>query len=288
MNSLSKRRLENAVRRDPVAFCAYVLGEKVTVADVLEGRAAEANALWKKQMEIMYAIRDHKRVVVGSGHSIGKTHLIVRTMLWYLLSEPGSVVLVVAPKLDQVKNLIFSRARAIWEEAGFGGRAMSLELYPAPDEYPGWVARGFTSRKAEGLSGYHEERQLHIFDEASGIDDELYDAVEGMMSTEGARWLLIGNPIRATGRFAEAMESSDWMRFSISCLEHPNVRHNRLIYPRAVSPGWPASRMKAWGETSNIYKTRVLGELPGSDEDVLFPQEIMRNVWGETEGYEFA
>lgn len=267
-------------RSDPVAFSAGLLGDTVTADDVLEGRAEEATAPWEMQARVMRAVRDNRRVAVGSGHSLGKTWLITRILLWYLLRQRDAVVLVVSPKLEQVKSLIFGRARDLWVSQNLGGRAMSLELHPDPGKSPRWLAKGFTSRTPEGLSGYHERAQLHIFEEASGIDNGLYDAVEGMMSTEQARWLLIGNPIRSTGRFADALRSPEWDAHTISCWQHPNVVHGRPIYPLAVAPGWPEERRRVWGESSNLYRTRVLGQLPLADDDVLIGDNLMEGLWG--------
>ena len=193
-------------------------------------------------------MRDYERVVVSSGHSTGKTHIIVRLMMWFLRSKPGSVVIVVSPKLEQIKSLVFVRYRQLHQENQFPGEAFNLTSRP-DERFPKWEAQGFTSRSPEGLSGWHEADQLFIFEEASGIEDPLYEAVEGMMSTQGSHWLLIGNPIRARGKFAEAIQdpTGDWYHIPISCWDHPNVklkpgrvpqgRHSRMAGQEAPPVG---------------------------------------------------
>ena len=184
----------------------------------------------------MRSVRDYERVVVSSGHSTGKTHIIVRLMMWFLRSKPGSVVIVVSPKLEQIKSLVFVRYRQLHQENQFPGEAFNLTSRP-DERFPKWEAQGFTSRSPEGLSGWHEADQLFIFEEASGIEDPLYEAVEGMMSTQGSHWLLIGNPIRARGKFAEAIQdpTGDWYHIPISCWDHPNVKLGRDVYRKAVT-----------------------------------------------------
>ena len=232
----TERRIISESCDDPVAFTHYILGENVTVEDVLAGRYEEATYPWEKQREIMRSVRDYERVVVSSGHSTGKTHIIVRLMMWFLRSKPGSVVIVVSPKLEQIKSLVFVRYRQLHQENQFPGEAFNLTSRP-DERFPKWEAQGFTSRSPEGLSGWHEADQLFIFEEASGIEDPLYEAVEGMMSTQGSHWLLIGNPIRARGKFAEAIQdpTGDWYHIPISCWDHPNVKLGRDVYRKAVT-----------------------------------------------------
>ena len=86
----TERRIISESCDDPVAFTHHILGENVTVEDVLAGRYEEATYPWDKQREIMRSVRDYERVVVSSGHSTGKTHIIVRLMMWFLRSKPGS------------------------------------------------------------------------------------------------------------------------------------------------------------------------------------------------------
>ena len=281
----ARLQIEHSIR-DPVAFTYHVLGENITVEDVLKGKAKTATYPWKKQREIMRAVRDHTRVVCSSGHSTGKTHIIVRLMIWFLRAHPGSVVIVVSPKLEQIRSLVFVRYRQLHQDNQFPGEVFNLSCKP-DERFPKWEAQGFTSRSPEGLSGWHEARQLFIFEEASGIEDPLYEAVEGMMSTQGSHWLLIGNPIRATGKFADAIRdpSGQWCHIPISCWDHPNVRLGRDVYAKAVTHKWPQQKKLEWGEHSNIYRTRVLGLLPTDDPDVLFPSSIVEPSLEEVAQY---
>jgi hypothetical protein len=54
-------------RDDPAAFCREVLGFLP----------------WAKQIEILEAVRDNRRVAVRSGHKIGKSSCAAALALWY-------------------------------------------------------------------------------------------------------------------------------------------------------------------------------------------------------------
>ena len=64
-----------------------------------------------------------------------------------------------------------------------------------------------------------------MVDEASGVDEEIYEAIEGCMTSKRARLLLIGNPTRRSGTFYEAFhgERALWHQVHISALDTPNL-----------------------------------------------------------------
>ena len=63
--------------------------------------------LWQKQVEVINALRDHKKVAVKSGHTIGKSLLAADATLWFLLSYYPSKVIITAPTFLQVEEIIF-------------------------------------------------------------------------------------------------------------------------------------------------------------------------------------
>ena len=65
-------------------------------------------------------------------------------------------------------------------------------------------AQGLSTDTPERFQGFHEGNILFVVDEASGVDEEIYEAIEGCMTSKRARLLLIGNPTRRSGTFYEA------------------------------------------------------------------------------------
>lgn len=258
--------------QEPVAWNREVLGEQRTVEDVLAGKEKDANAPWAKQAEIMESVRDNRRTIVGSGHNIGKTHIAARVGLHFLYTRRPSVVLTTAPKITQVRDLLWARWRWAWSNSKMklGGECLTMRCKPDSAD-PTWFAVGLTARDDASFQGYHEAHVLIILDEAPGISPKIWEAVEGMLSGENVRALAIGNPTERSGPFFNAYRSPLWHSIKVSSYDHPNVVHQRMIYPQAVSPSWPAERLKEWGEESPLYKSRVLGEFPDEGEDTLIP-----------------
>lgn len=226
---------------------------------------------WARQIDILESVRDNARTVVKSGHGIGKTWVAARAALWFLLCYPPAIVLTTAPTWRQVERLLWgeirkqhrSSQRRLTRRDALITTALKLD----DDHY----ALGLSTDQPERFQGYHAEHMLVIFDEAPGVDTEIWEAAEGILTGAHSRWLCIGNPIRPEGNFWDACTSSEWNCISVSCLQHPNVVEGRPIYRNAVTREWVDERREKWGEDDARYKARVLGEFPDSADDMLIP-----------------
>jgi hypothetical protein len=65
--------------------------------------------------------------------------------------------------------------------------------------------RGMVSGKGEGMAGHHAPHTLFIIDEASGVDDEVYEQGQGWMK----RLLAIGNPNSCQNFFRRLVDAGD-------------------------------------------------------------------------------
>ncbi len=118
------------------------------------------------------------------------------------------------------------------------------------------------------MAGKHSENVLLIADEASGIPEKVFEAGAGSMSGHNATTILTGNPVRSSGLFYKSHKDKDvapkWLKFHISCVGHPRV-----------SPEFVQEIADTYGEKSNAYRVRVLGEFPLADDDTIIPWELM-------------
>jgi hypothetical protein len=86
------------------------------------------------------------------------------------------------------------------------------------------------------------------------------------MSGHNAVTLLLGNPTRSSGFFYDTHNrlSSDWVTFRVSCVDSPRV-----------STEYVEEMKSRYGEESNAYRIRVLGEFPKSDDDTIISMELI-------------
>jgi len=242
-------------RDDPLGFARDILG---------------VHTLWHKQEDILRAIVNHRRVAVRSGHSVGKTFTLAIAVIWWLFARKGLVV-TTASTWHQVE-------RVLWKEIGRLFRAAKVPL-PARDfatelrVEPDWYAIGLSTDNPTAFQGHHDPNLLVIADEAPGIPDEIHDAMASLTTGRKNRQVMIGNPTDPSGRFFDAFERGGWKTLHISCLDHPNVVHDKEIIPGAVTREWVEERKVEYGEDSPLFAVRVLGEFPQSSDNQLIDRQ---------------
>lgn len=237
--------------------------------------------LWQKQEDILSSIRKHRRTAVRSCNSAGKTWFIARLALWFLSAYPFSVVINTAPTHRQVENQFWRHLRSAYKQSkmNLGGKLLKTQLNIDED----WFALGFSTQDGEGgmeaFQGWHSKNILVIIDEASGVHKRIFEAVEGAMAGGSVvRLVLIGNPTRNTGDFAEAFKDPSYSKIHIAASDIPNVRQKRQVIEGLATWEWVQEMKAKYGEDSDIYRVRVDGEFPRKNSDTMIPLELIENA----------
>ena len=117
---------------------------------------------------------------------------------------------------------------------------------------------------------FHAEHLLFLIDEASGIDDIVFEVGMGALSTPGAKVVMAGNPTRTSGFFYDTHHSlrHRWHTMHVSCLDVPRAQ------------GHIEDIKAKYGDASNAYRVRVLGEFPTSDDETVIPLELVLGAVG--------
>ena len=100
----------------------------------------------------------------------------------------------------------------------------------------------------DALQGFHAEHMLYIIDEASGVDDTIFEPVLGALSTPGARLLMCGNPTRLSGFF---YDSHTKLRDKYYTLHVDGRKSSR------VSAEFVQTIIDMYGIDSNVFRVRV-------------------------------
>jgi hypothetical protein len=199
---------------DPVSYCSQVLRLSLTVE-----QAVIASAL----LEPPY------RIIVNSGHSVGKTFLAAALVNWWYDTFPAGVCITTAPTERDVVDLLWSEIRLQRQRAGLsldfiGPRAP--EMRTSEEHY----AKGYTARRGESFQGRHREHMLFIFDECEGVEANYWTTAKTMFQARaGHAWLCIGNPTTTTSQAAleensvDAAGNPSWRIMNLSALDHPNI-----------------------------------------------------------------
>ena len=166
-------------------------------------------AYWSRQMDLCRSVVDYRTTVAYSGNMVGKDYWIAGIILWWLLTRPNSLCIITGPSQMVLGSVTFKEIRRCLEGAvlPFGGKLSSgIKASPAVIEIaPGWQALGFSTTSVERSSGQHAKHLLAVVEEASGVEDFVFDAID---SLGYERLVCIGNPIRAEGKFVDLIRQA--------------------------------------------------------------------------------
>lgn len=274
-------------RKDPIAYLTEVLeiprhtlvwsetagypgdhtwdGTKDPLAAVLEGLAAGSN------------------VGVESGTGTGKTFLLAGIACWFLDCWPGSQVITVAPKEDQLKLHLWKELDArFWPIlhrryplAKKG--ALSLKMNPPGEQWSivGFVAGvGATEEAAQKAAGFHAPDMLFIVEETPGMKPAIMNAIMNTCTAPHNLRLCVGNPDHAHDPLHLFCAEPGVVSIRVSALDHPNVAlDNPNIVPGAVSKVKVDERREMYTERGNLYLSRVRGISPAQAVDALIRRD---------------
>jgi Domain of unknown function (DUF4386) len=178
--------------------------------------------MWSKQREIAQSVRENRYTAVRSCHGSGKSFTASRIASWWLdVHAPGEAFIVTtAPTYKQVHAVL-------WREIGRAHRLGDLDGRINQDDewYMGNELVGFGRKPADndpaGFSGVHARYVLVIIDEAGGVPEAIYNAVDSLAIDKHNRILAIGNPDDPAAHFAKIHKpGSGWNRIHISVPVH--------------------------------------------------------------------
>ncbi len=252
---------------------------------------------WPKMVEVAESVRDNQFTAVHASHSVSKTYGAGRIAVWFKACYNPSTVVTTAPSDNLVKNQLWREIHAAYSGAkvDMGGKMTSLmwdcklspEIMAAiePEQRALWqknFAIGFSTspdtvtEHATKMQGFHNRHVLVILDEAGGILKAIWKAaIEGLMIDERCKILAIGNPTDPTGYFHKVCQpGSGWNVINISVRDTPNYIEGREVIPGVAGRDYYNRMKRDYGEDSNTFKIRVLGQFPEWLEGTYFGSRI--------------
>jgi hypothetical protein len=210
------------------------------------------------------------RLAVVSGHGVGKSTLASWLIQWFTTTRPHPQVKVTANTGDQLRGRTW-RELAKWHKASlfrdlFTHRATKYFCNAHPDT---WFAEPVTWAKdrPEAFAGTHERYVMVLMDEASAIDDIIWETAEGAQTTESL-WLAWGNGTRTTGRFRECFPGG---RFA-------HRWHTKQVDSRTAKKA-DQQQIREWiedyGLDSDFVRVRVLGQFPRAAANQFISDELI-------------
>lgn len=214
------------------------------------------------QEEAANDLANFPQVAIKSGQGVGKTGFEAASALWFLTCFENSRVVATAPTRQQLHDVLWSEI-AKWQENSPLLREIlkwtKTYVYMKGSEQR-WFAVARVASKPENMQGFHEDSMLFIVDEASGVRDDIMEAIHGTLTGTHNRLLMCGNPTQSTGDFHDAF-TSDRDQYKLHTV---NSEDSPRTNKQAIN-----NLIKKYGYDSNVVRVRVRGLFPNQDDDVL-------------------
>jgi len=284
-----------------------------------------------KQRDILRTVSYKDYVSIRSSTASGKSFTLGRVGFWWLITRKDSKVVMTAPTSRQAMNILWSEFRGAYytfynkyedfcrEHWGDKPRKVSYfqGIWNLRKESEDWQALCFSVKEysPESIQGFHSKFFMVIVDEASGVHDNLFNAMDRILTgSQVAKYVLISNPTRTSGFFYNTQRPDNEMfqKIHISGFDSPNVIldfiENRTMGLRLKKKRYhykpmPYRFIKGlkfppieyisglmtikdvvkyihnYGKDSDKFRVDILGEFPKGSQDHLMTREELEQVF---------
>lgn len=225
---------------------------------------------------------DPIRFSTVSGHGIGKSTLVAWLIFFILDTRPFSKGVVTANTSDQLRTKTWSELAKwhhlaltshFWDYVNSRGN-MSVSRRGKPEIKQRWRCDAITCRpeNAESFQGLHaaDSTPFYIFDEASGIENEIWEARFGGATDGEPMSFDFGNPTRKSGYFYENCVGSFKHRYIVRQIDSRSVYiTNKKYFEDAIAD---------YGADSDFVKVKIKGEFPTSATVQFIGDDLVNNA----------
>lgn len=204
---------------------------------------------------------DPIQMATSSGHGIGKSALTAWLVDFIMSTRPFCKGVVTANTAPQLRTKTWAEIQkwtkrcitADWFKVT-AGQHMCMYSIDHPES---WRVDAQTCAKenSESFAGLHSASStpFYIYDEASAIDDSIWEVSEGGMTDGEPMWFAFGNPTRSSGRFFQCFNrlKHRWEQSKI------DSRTAKMTNKKKIQE-W----LDDFGEDSDFFRVRVRGEFP--------------------------
>jgi len=257
------RGLHDKYASDPIGW----------VRDNIDFSGLKYHFLTPHQESIITNLYKHKHLCVSAGGGIGKTAVAAIIDLYHLSTHFYAKVPTTAPSGKLLDDILWSEM-AFWLK-----RCKVQELFTLNQgklrirDFPEWYSVARTVPRDgrnlnDTLAGFHSPATLIIVDEASGVPDPVYTALDGALTDENAIILLISNPVSTGGYYYDTISDPEGKGSNYTVL-YFDSRDSPL-----VSKDYEQHIATRYGRNSPMYRAKVMG-LPISELEtcIITPED---------------
>lgn len=263
---------------DPLRFSNYIYPWG-------QGELSDSAGPRTWQSKLFKSIREHLtnpathfqpfRAAVASGHGIGKSAFVGMLTHWAMSTCEDCRVVITANSDPQLRTKTWPEVSK-WFRLGlnaewFDVHAESIKIRNGKHSEVWRTDRlTWSVNNPQAFAGLHNKgkRIVVIFDEASEIDDIIWEVTQGALTDENTEiiWVVFGNPTQNTGRFSECFGryAHRWLTTQVDSRNVEGTNKQEIA-------GW----IKDYGEDSDYVRVRVKGEFPRASWNQFIPGDMV-------------
>ncbi|MGC2474939.1 MAG: hypothetical protein WA485_11435 [Candidatus Sulfotelmatobacter sp.] len=214
------------------------------------------------------------RMVVVSGHGVGKSVLCAWVAHWIMSTRPRARGTATANTFSQLSTktwaAVQSWAKLLINKHWFVVTGDSM-YFAGQKESWALSAQSCKEENSESFAGQHaaDSTSFYLFDESSGIPEKIWEVAEGGLTDGSPIFIACGNPTKNTGKFQRITfgnERDRWTRFSV------DSRNSKFTNKQQIKE-W----IEQYGEDSDFVRIRVRGECPRAGSSQLIPSDAVES-----------
>lgn len=219
-------------------------------------------------------VRIQNWIRVQSGNLVGKTKILSGLFNHFFDAFP-SIIYTFAPDANQVNNLLWKEIREDRGANSLPGRCLEGEpaLKLSRTRFAlGRATNDNNNSGIERLQGQHHPYLMFIVDEADGVPEFVFDAIENMDSGVIVVVIAVGNPRSMSTPFSRLKALSYVQSYRIDSRWHPNIREGRSVIPGGPTRDWLMSRVEKYCEVVKAHNDDQLTfQLPWTGKIIYRP-----------------
>ncbi len=222
----------------------------------------------RDQMEALEMIRLFNRIAIKSGHGIGKTSLLAFIIIWFLCTRVDCRIPMTSPSQHQLLDILMPEISKWVSRSKVRGMVEVTATRISVKGYTkSWFGVARSCKKPENMQGFHAEDLMFIIEEASGVEQEIIEVIEGAITKPGNKLIMVGNPTKINGAFYDAFNKD---RAIYKCLTYSS-ENSENVDKKYIE------RMLRYGYDSDVYRVRVRGLFPKGEPDTFITLDIVED-----------
>ena len=226
-------------------------------------------------------------LAISSGRGIGKSAMLAMLNMWAASCWVGGTSIVTANTEAQLRSRTMAELGK-WHTMSINRHwfeKSSMSLRPAKwfaelvetqlkmdTQYYYVEAQSWSSENPDAFAGAHSQIGMMVqMDEASGIDDSIWQVTEGFFTDLAPLrlWVAISNPRRNTGRFFECFhkDAAFWQNRYVDSRTVEGV--DKAVYQRIADK---------YGEDHDVTRVEVKGQFPRTGSSQFIGRDVVASA----------